>query len=172
MIEDTKIQAGDLVIVIDDSECSEIKNGGIHQVNRVYKNSITLVGKVGIHYYTKRFKKVYSSQTSSPEKDFEDVLKIEIAKIDDDYSYFKIVYQNTDVLKRGDFVDADLCVESYACPHFPGSRNSFFLRGTDEQLDNKPTIIKTEHIEELMRRVNSINEKYGIRKRWRAKKWM
>lgn len=71
MVEDMKtIQAGDLVVVIDDSECSEIKNGDIHQVNRVYKNSITLVGKVGVNYYTKRFKKVYSSQTSSPEKRF------------------------------------------------------------------------------------------------------
>lgn len=98
-------------------------------------------------------------------------MKIEIVKIDDDYSYFKIVYQNTDVLKRGDFVDTDLRVESYACPHFPGSRNVFFLRGTKEQLDNKTTIIKTEHIEELMRRVNSINEKYGIRKRWRAEEY-
>ena len=48
MREDIKtIQAGDLVVVIDDNGCCEIKNGDVHQVARVWGDKVSLEGKGG-----------------------------------------------------------------------------------------------------------------------------
>lgn len=170
-VEDIKmtIKAKDLVVVIDDNGCSNIKNGDIHQVDEVYYDKITLVGKGGTKYFTRRFKKVDKNDIPSPEKEIEDVLKIDIVKIDDKYSYAKIAYQNFDIIKRRDFVDYEINVESCNSFAFSGVKSRLFLCGDSCELDDKPIIIANDLIEELNRRVDAINEKYGIRKKWRAK---
>lgn len=170
-VEDIKmtIKAKDLVVVIDDNGCSNIKNGDIHQVDEVYYDKITLVGKGGTKYFTKRFKKVDKNDIPSPEKEIEDVLKIDIVKIDDKYSYAKIAYQNFDIIKRRDFVDYEINVESCNSFAFSGVKSRLFLCGDGCELDDKPIIIANDLIEELNKRVDAINEKYGIRKKWRAK---
>lgn len=171
-VEDIKmtIKTKDLVVVIDDNGCSNIKNGDIHQVDEVYYDKITLVGKGGTKYFTRRFKKVDKNDIHSPEKEIEDVLKIDIVKIDDKYSYAKIAYQNFDIIKRRDFVDYEINVESCNSFAFSGVKSRLFLCGDSCELDDKPIIIANDLIEELNRRVDAINEKYGIRKKWRAER--
>lgn len=112
------------------------------------------------------FKKVKSNKQEK-----EDVLKIEITKINEEYSAFTIVYQNEDVLKRGEFEDDKIRVCSSSYPHYDYEKGAWlYIRGTNEKEDNKPISIKNEHISYLLERVKLLNEKYGIQKRWRAEK--
>lgn len=171
MKKETVIKKDDLVVVVDDFSCNRIKNGDIHQVEDVCDDKITLVGKGGTQYFAERFKKVYERNTTSPETELEDVLKIDITKIDDKYSYAKIAYQNFDILKRRDFVDSEINVESFGSFEFNGVESRLFLCGSNLELDDMPIIIENDLIEELNRRIDAINKKYGIKKKWRAKKY-
>ncbi|WP_064610474.1 hypothetical protein [Streptobacillus moniliformis] len=92
----------------------------------------------------------------------EDVLKVEVTKINDEYSVYYISYQNEEVLKRGRFEDEDLGVYSINHPLF----NGFYLhlRGENKAEDYTPLIIHNTIVSLLQKKVKQINEKYGIEK--------
>lgn len=98
----------------------------------------------------------------------ENVLEVEIKKIDDDYSYARITYQNYDILKRGEFHDGLIKVESYNQFYLGKNDNVLFINGRYEIYDHTPIIIKNEFIPIIEEKVKLINCKYGIKKKWRA----
>ena len=97
----------------------------------------------------------------------EDVLKIEFQPVFDKWAW-RITYQNEDVLKRGEFYDEELCVESVKLPSF--DLDILFLKGDFREEDDKINLCTTEEKALIEEKVKAINEKYGIKKRWRAKK--
>ena len=96
----------------------------------------------------------------------EDVLKIEFQPVFDKWAW-KITYQNEDVLKRGIFVDEELCVESGKLPSF--DLDILFLKGDFHEQDDEINLCTTEEKALIEEKVKAINEKYGIKKRWRGK---
>lgn len=96
----------------------------------------------------------------------EKVLEVEFQDVFDKVAW-RIVYQNTDVLGE-DFKDDDIGVEPYGCPHLYFKTLS--LRGKTKQADNRVTLVDKSQAELIKQKVDAINEKYGIPKRWRAKK--
>ena len=97
----------------------------------------------------------------------ENVLEIETINAFDVY-VVRIKYQNEKVLKRGSFNDLDLYVKSENCFFFNGE--TLFLRGELTKYDNKTITLNTENYYKLIDRVNAINKKYGVEKKWRAEK--
>ena len=97
----------------------------------------------------------------------EDVLKIEFIPVWDKWVW-RIIYQNEDVLKRGEFYDEDLKTESVFDPSFIDE--CFYVRGTFDEHDDKINFCTTEEKAIIEEKVKAINEKYGIKKRWRAEK--
>ena len=95
----------------------------------------------------------------------EDVLKIEFQPVFDKWAW-RITFQNEDVLKRGIFVDEELCVESGKLPSF--DLDILFLKGDFREQDDKINLCTTEEKATIEEKVKAINEKYGIKKRWRA----
>ena len=94
----------------------------------------------------------------------EEVLKLEYAKINDDYIIATIVYQNDDVLKRSSFRDYELDVISTRQPEF--EYPFLFVRGYKTELDNMPFVIPNKHLEFVKEKVKKLNEKYGVVKKW------
>ena len=97
----------------------------------------------------------------------EEVLKIESQEVFDSVA-FRIVYQNEEVLKRGEFKDYKINV-------FSGGRigyydNFFYIRGSKKDSDSEAFVVSKEQFKEIENKVKLINEKYGIEKRWRAEK--
>ncbi|WP_064580284.1 YopX family protein [Streptobacillus moniliformis] len=90
----------------------------------------------------------------------ENVLKVEVTKINDEYSSWYITYQNEEVLKRNDFRDEKLKVSSCFCPYF--DEKKLYLRGDDKAEDCTPMIINNEKVPLLQEKVKQVNEKYGI----------
>lgn len=95
----------------------------------------------------------------------EEVLKLEYTKINDDYTIATIVYQNNEILKRCDFKDYELDVESILNPEFVYP--TLFIRGRKTELDNIPFAIPNEYVEFVKEKVKKLNEKYGVVKKWR-----
>ena len=95
----------------------------------------------------------------------EDVLKIEFIPVFDKWAW-KITFQNEDVLKRGEFYDEELCVESVKLPSF--DLDTLFLKGDYREEDDKINLCTTEEKNSIEEKVRGINKKYGIKKRWRA----
>ena len=106
----------------------------------------------------------------------EKVLKIEITKIDDNYSYCKIMHQNKNILKTENFNTSFsgslIFYVKNGSPNFCTGYDSYsgceFGILTIKGKNNIPFIIKNKEIKHLDELVNLINEKYGIKKRWRA----
>ena len=97
----------------------------------------------------------------------EDVLKIEFQPVFDKWAW-RITFQNEDVLKRGIFVDEELCVESGKLPSF--DLDILFLKGDYREEDDKINLCTTEEKADIEEKVRGINKKYGISKPWRAEK--
>ena len=97
----------------------------------------------------------------------EDVLKIEFQTVFDKWAW-RIIYQNEDVLKRGIFVDEEICVESGILPSF--NLDILFLKGDFREQDDKINLCTAEEKSDIEEKVRAINKKYGIKKRWRAEK--
>lgn len=97
----------------------------------------------------------------------EKVLEIEFQDVFDKVAW-RIAYQNEDVLKRGEFKDKDIEVRSTGLPIFSG--DTLYILGFDRDCDKSVQIISKEEAEIIKQKVDAINEKYGIPKRWRAKK--
>lgn len=95
------------------------------------------------------------------------VLEIEYKEVfNGDYAV-KIKYQNEDVLKRGEFVDDEIGVESANVPEF--DRYTLFVRGKNKDRDNRYHIVSSKKLEEIKSKVKKINKKYGIKPRWIGK---
>lgn len=95
----------------------------------------------------------------------EPVLKIEHEKVFDKYAV-RIVYQNEDILKRSGFNDCG--VKSITCIEYKD--NIFYIRGNNPEKDDKIIIVNDIQLQHIFEKVNKVNEKYGIVKRWRANK--
>lgn len=99
----------------------------------------------------------------------EKVLEIKIERMNNEYSAWCITYQNEEILKRGEFSDSKLMVYSSIQPTFCiDYMERLFLWGKNKELDNTVNIIPNYYVSQLKEKVNVVNEKYGIPKRWRA----
>lgn len=99
----------------------------------------------------------------------EKVLEIEFKELWDNNFAWKIVKQNEEILKRNNFKDEELNVESLRSPDFLFLTNRLFLRGDVKSQDDNISICNQEEKALIEDKVKDINEKYGIKKRWRAK---
>ncbi len=97
----------------------------------------------------------------------EEVLKIESQEVFDSVA-FMIVYQNEEVLKRGEFKDYKINV--FSAGRIGYYDNFFYIRGSKKDSDSEAFVVSKEQFKEIENKVRLINEKYGIEKRWRAEK--
>lgn len=97
----------------------------------------------------------------------EKVLEIETQEVFDKIA-IRIKYQNFEVLKRGKFKDEEIIVESACVPDYINLNNKLYIQGEAESTDNRIFLIDKEDLKNILEKVNKINEKYGIPKRWRA----
>ena len=97
----------------------------------------------------------------------EKVLEIETQKVFDKVAV-RIKYQNFEVLKRGEFYDGERKVESDWAPEYIKDKNKLYIQGKDESEDSRIFLVDKEDLKKILEKVNKINEKYGIPKRWRA----
>ena len=74
--------------------------------------------------------------------------------------------QKTEVLKRG--VNTEYS-KSFEYPGWDIRNKQLYTLGVIKEYDNLPFAVPTSDIELLKEKVKAINEKYGIKKRWRAK---
>ncbi|EAA24081.1 hypothetical protein [Fusobacterium vincentii ATCC 49256] len=98
----------------------------------------------------------------------EKVLEIEFKEVFDKIA-IRIKYQNFEVLKRGEFYDGERKVESDWAPAYIKDNNKLYIQGKDESEDSRIFLVDKEDLKNILEKVNKINEKYGIPKRWRAK---
>ena len=73
--------------------------------------------------------------------------------------------QNTEVLKRGLNTEYS---KSFEYPGWNIRNKQLYTLGVIKEYDNLPFAVPTSDIELLKEKVRTINEKYGIKKRWRA----
>lgn len=97
-----------------------------------------------------------------------DVLKVKFERIFDKWG-MKIVYQDFDILKRGEFNDSDIKVSSKYEIEYYKNNNLLYILGKDTDEDSKIIFVNNKEKEIIENKVKLINEKYGIKKRWRAK---
>lgn len=109
-------------------------------------------------YYKERFEEV-------KEMEVENVLELEYQEVFDKVAV-RIKYQNEEVLKRDNFIDEKIGVASISSPDF--HMVNLYIRGSNVNMDDYCELITKEKAEEIKEKVHKINEKYGIRKRWRA----
>lgn len=96
-----------------------------------------------------------------------DVLRVEFEKIFDKWG-MKIIYQNFDVLKRYDFNDSQIKVESRFNVEYDNDKNVLYILGSDVDEDDKIILVDEEGKKDIEHKVKLINEKYGTIERWRA----
>lgn len=97
----------------------------------------------------------------------ETVLEIEFQPVFDKWAW-RITKQNEDILKRGSTENYDIGVLSTYFPDFYYHEKLLYIRGTSNSKDNKINICSSEEKALIEEKVKAINEKYGIKKRWRA----
>ena len=97
----------------------------------------------------------------------EEVLKIESQEVFDSVA-FRIVYQNEEILKRGEFKDYKINV--FSAGRIGYYDNFFYIRGSKKDSDSEAFVVSKEQFKEIENKVKLINEKYGLEKRWRAEK--
>lgn len=95
----------------------------------------------------------------------ENVLKIEHRKVFDKYA-IRIVYQNDDILERDIFDDCG--VKSVS--HIEYRNDMLYIRGSNHEKDEDVILVDESQMQDIFEKVAKVNEKYGIVKRWRAKK--
>ena len=97
----------------------------------------------------------------------EKVLKIEYQPVFDKYAV-RILYQNDNILKRDNFNDCGII--SRRSIDYAEDRDIFYIRGNNINKDNNIIIVNDNQLQNILEKVNEVNEKYGIVKRWRANK--
>ena len=98
----------------------------------------------------------------------ETVLEIEFQPVWDKWAW-RITKQDEEILKRNEFIDKELNVESFRSPEFFPLKNKLFIRGCAKSRDDNISICSQEEKTLIEEKVKAINEKYGIKKRWRGK---
>lgn len=93
----------------------------------------------------------------------EKVLEFEIIKIND-FGIVGVLRQNTKILKRS--TDTEYS-RGYNFPSWDFINKRLYTYG-DEKYDNLIFTVPKEDFDLFLDKINSINKKYGIRKRWRA----
>nr|DAQ26584.1 MAG TPA: hypothetical protein [Ackermannviridae sp.] len=96
----------------------------------------------------------------------EPVLKIEYERVFDKYA-IRIVYQNTKILKRGQFNDYGL--KSCACIAYYD--NIFYVRGDYKEYDNDIILVNDKELQDILEKVYKVNEQYGIIENGRVKQY-
>ena len=91
----------------------------------------------------------------------EDVLKIEFQPVFEKWVW-KITYQNTDVLERGEFKDEEIGVKSSSYPCY--YQEILWINGKNKGNDNYICFCTAEEKSDIEEKVKLINEKYGIKK--------
>ena len=99
----------------------------------------------------------------------ENVLEIEYQEIFDKVAV-RIKYQNYEVLKRVKFYDKEIQVDSFLVPSYIKEHNMLFVEGELKSQDNKIFLVDKEDLKKILEKVNKINKKYGILKRWRGER--
>lgn len=99
----------------------------------------------------------------------ENVLEIEFQPIFDKWGW-RVIKQNEVILKRGVFRDSDIDVVSCSFPNYYEFTGVLYIRGDDKEKDNLVNICTEETKRKIEIKVRNINEKYGVKKRWRAEK--
>lgn len=97
----------------------------------------------------------------------ETVLEIEFTPVFDKWAW-RIIKQNVDILKRGKLRDEELKVYSVVMPQYYKNDNKLTIWGEDYDGDKDINMCTTEEKTLIEEKVKAINEKYGIKKRWRA----
>lgn len=103
----------------------------------------------------------------------ENVLEIEFIPIWDNNFVWKIIKQNEDVLKIGEFEDSDLSIVSCSSVDYDKKWNVLYLKGKITEDDynlGRYNFCTLEEKKLIEKKVKAINEKYGIKKHWRADK--
>lgn len=101
----------------------------------------------------------------------ENVLEVEFIELWNNYFAWKISYQNEEILPLGCFADDELKVYSCINVFYNLDLDELYIKGKMTEEDYKTnnynfcTLKKKNLIEDKIRK---INEKYGIKKRWRA----
>ena len=98
----------------------------------------------------------------------EEVLRVEFQKVFDMWAC-KVVYQNFDILKRYSFYYKEVGVKSLHFIEYNKEDNLFYVLGDREKKDNDFILVNDESKKIIEDEVRLINEKYGIKKRWRGK---
>lgn len=93
----------------------------------------------------------------------EKVLEFEIIKIND-FGITGFLIQNTKILKRN--MDTEYS-RSYNFPSWDFINKRLYTYG-NEKYDNLIFTVPKEDVDLFLEKINCINEKYGIPKRWRA----
>ena len=99
----------------------------------------------------------------------ETVLEVEFIPVWDKWAG-RIAKQNENILKRNEFIDSELKVESTCYPDFSISEGILFIKGCSKEDDNNIFLLSQAEKTLIEEKVKAINEKYGIVKRWRAEK--
>ena len=99
----------------------------------------------------------------------EKVLEIETQEVFDKVAV-RIKHQNFEVLKRGGFYDEETEVESDRKAEYIKDNNKLYIQGKDESEDSRIFLVDKEDLKNILEKVNKINEKYGIPKRWRGER--
>lgn len=98
------------------------------------------------------------------------VLIVEYAPCFDDVC-IRIKYQNTEILKRGEFYDNTLAIpiKSGESPCFgKDGEKILYIRGWNGDYDNRPFIVSREDAELINKAVRQLNKKYEVPQMWRA----
>lgn len=98
----------------------------------------------------------------------ETVLEIEFQPVFDKWAW-KITKQNVDILKRGKLRDEELKVYSVVMPQYFKKDDKLAIWGENCDADKDINICTSEEKALIEEKVKAINEKYGIKKRWRGK---
>ena len=98
----------------------------------------------------------------------ETVLEIAFMPVWDKWAW-RIIKQNEDILRRGKFKDDDISVRSIYFSDFKEDEEILFIKGISKNMDDKINLCTIEEKLIIERKVKAINEKYGIKKRWRGK---
>lgn len=138
-----------------------LTKGKIYDVIKITEYYYTIIDDID---RTTGYSKSIFEEVKEMEK--EKVLEVEFQEVFDKVAW-RITYQNEDVLSR-DFEDREICVKNVGAPFF--DYNGLCLKGRNEQGDDRILLVDKEEAEIIKQKVDAINEKYGIPKRWRAKK--
>lgn len=97
----------------------------------------------------------------------ETVLEIEFQPVFDKWAW-KVTKQNVGILKREKLRDEELKVYSVIMPQYFKNIEKLAIWGENCDADKNINICTAEEKALIEEKVKAINEKYGIKKRWRA----